>query len=104
MTIIDKSRFQPTPHFRAKRKRVMVRVELRDARDTAQDVMVRDISASGMSAVAQQAPPGADELVTVTLPDGSTVWGMVRWAEGKAFGVEFDASSRQGPVAGVLDG
>lgn len=104
MTIVDKACFQPTPHFRARRKRVLVRVELRGSAGEAQDVMVRDISPAGMSAVARIAPPAAHELVTVTLPDGSTLWGMVRWTEGKAFGVEFDASSRTGPVAGAIEG
>jgi hypothetical protein len=103
MTIVDKSLFKPTPTFRARRKRVMARVQLHDAEGTAQDVMVRDISATGMSAVARSGAPDAQEIVTVTLPDGSSVWGMVRWVEGKAFGVEFDASSRQEPVAGVLE-
>lgn len=102
MTLVDKSLFKATPTFRARRKRVLARVQLHGGDGTAQDVMVRDISATGMSAVARTAPPAADEIVTVTLPDGSCVWGLVRWVEGQAFGVEFDASSRRGPASGMI--
>jgi len=102
MTLIDKSQFKPTPTFRARRKRVVARVQLHDADGTAQDVMVQDISASGMSAVARANPPQVQDIVTVSLPDGSAIWGVVRWVDGRAFGVEFDASSREVPAAGIL--
>jgi hypothetical protein len=54
-----------------------------------------------LSAIAQVAAPGLGEVVTVALPDGSTLWGVVRWVEGKAFGVEFDTGSRDGPVTAI---
>lgn len=101
MTIVDSSLFTATPHFRSRRKRVTVRVQVAGALGPAQEAMVRDISAAGMSAQAHLAAPAAGELVTVALPDGSTLWGVVRWARGKAFGVEFDVTSRQAPPAGL---
>jgi uncharacterized protein (UPF0248 family) len=102
MTLIDKALFRPTPIFRARRKRVLVRVQVRGAQDEPREAMVRDISATGMSAVARGKAPPAEEIVSVTLPDGSVLWGMVRWSEAAAFGVEFDPASRECPAAGAL--
>ncbi|WP_298196169.1 PilZ domain-containing protein [Novosphingobium sp.] len=104
MTLVDKSRFVPTPVFRARRKRVVVRVRVEGAPGESQDAMVRDISAAGMSAVARVAPPAANDLVTIALPDGSTLWGIVRWVEGKAFGVEFDKGSHAAAPSGLIEG
>ncbi|MBC2670367.1 PilZ domain-containing protein [Novosphingobium piscinae] len=104
MTVVDKSLFTPTPVFRARRKRVVVRVQVEGSAGQTQDAMVRDISAAGMSAVARLAPLVADDVVSVALPDGSTLWGIVRWTEGKAFGVEFDKGSHTAPVNGLLAG
>ena len=106
MALVDKALFKPTPAFRARRKRVLVRVWVHGPGGLSQDVMVRDISATGMSAVARAAPPTADDIVKVTLPDSTTLWGLVRWVEGKAFGVEFDPASREGsePAQPALPG
>jgi hypothetical protein len=103
MTIVDKTLFQPTPTFRARRKRVLARVTVNGA-ETSENAMVRDISATGMSATALARAPAVDEMVSVTLADGSVLWGLVRWAEGKNFGVEFDPSSRESPAAGRIAG
>ena len=86
MTFVDKTLFKATPTFRARRKRVLARVQLRGAEGTAQDVIIRDISATGTCAVARTAEPDADEIITVTLPDGSSLWGMARGVDGKARG------------------
>ena len=104
MTLVDKSLFRPTPTFRARRRRVLARVRVEGSDAVAQDAMVRDISASGMSATARGGPPMAGEVVSVTLADGSTLWGLVRWAEGKDFGVEFDPASREAAPAGAIGG
>lgn len=104
MTLVDKSLFTPTPTFRARRKRVVVRVRVEGAQGDQQDAMVRDISSAGMSAVARLAPPAADDMVSIALPDGGTVWGIVRWVDGKAFGVEFDPGSHTAAPSGLLAG
>lgn len=104
MTLIDKSLFVPTPVFRTRRKRVVVRVRVEGAAGDTQDAMVRDISPAGMSAVARAAPLAADDVVSIALPDGGTVWGIVRWTEGKAFGVEFDPASRTAPPSALIAG
>ncbi len=104
MTLVDKSLFVPTPNFRPRRKRVVVRVRLEGTAGDTQDAMVRDISPTGMSAVARTAPLAADDVVSIALPDGSAVWGIVRWTEGKAFGVEFDPASRTAPASALIAG
>lgn len=101
MTLVDKARFTPTPTFRARRKRVTVRVQVEGDFGMQQEAMVRDISASGMSAVARSVAPEPDDMVNVTLPDGTRLWGIVRWAKAKAFGVEFDPGSREVAEAAV---
>lgn len=95
MTLVDKALFRPTPRFRARRKQVLVRVRFSGGTEPAEDAIVRDISATGMSATACGRAPDPDEVVNVTLPDGTNLWGLVRWAEGKSFGVEFDPTSRE---------
>jgi len=98
MTLIDKALFRPTPIFRARRRRVLVCVQIEGGEGEPREAMVRDISATGMSAVARGKAPPANELVAITLPDGTVLRGMVRWSEAAAFGVEF-APSPQAPGA-----
>jgi len=102
MTLVPKSLFTATPTFRARRRKVTVRVHVAGGMGPAQAAIARDVSPQGMSAIAQGSAPAAGEVVTVALPDGSSLWGVVRWAEGKAFGVEFDTGSRAAEAAGVL--
>ena len=59
----------------------LVRVQLYNSRNEMQDIMVRDISARGLSAVARDNAPAMGEVVTVQLPDKSSLWGIVRWVE-----------------------
>ena len=102
MVLVDKSLFTATPVFRARRRKVTVRVQVAGSAGPAQTALARDVSAQGMSAVAHQAAPAAGDVVNVGLPDGSSLWGVVRWTEGKAFGVEFDTTSHEAPIAGHL--
>lgn len=85
--------FRPTPVFREARRQRLGRVTLRDGHDREIQAMVRDVSSRGFSAAARGAPPALDEVVSLHLPDGGEMWGIVRWAEGNVFGVEFDTSS-----------
>lgn len=93
MTSVDKSSFRPTPNLRARRRRTLVKVELHNAQNELQDIMVQDVSSTGLRATARNAPPQQDEMVTVKLPDSKVLWGLVRWVDGKQFGVEFDVSA-----------
>lgn len=102
MTLVDKALFRPTPTFRARRKRMLVCVHVEGGEAPPREAMTRDISASGMSAVARGKAPPAGEFVTVTLPDGTLLRGLVRWSEAATFGVEFDPTSPERPPAGLL--
>lgn len=104
MVLVDKSLFTPTPVFRARRRKLTVRVRVAGGDGPAQEALARDVSPQGMSAIAHKAAPPAGEVVSVALPDGSSLWGVVRWSEGKAFGVEFDPASREVPPAGSITG
>lgn len=104
MTLVDKSLFTATPVFRARRRKLTVKVQVAGGGGPAQEAMAQDVSPQGMRAIARIAAPPAGELVAVALPDGTSLWGVVRWAEGKAFGVEFDTGSRDGVAAGAIAG
>ncbi|MDE8651019.1 histidine kinase [Novosphingobium album (ex Liu et al. 2023)] len=85
--------FKPTPIFRERRRPQLVKFELRNARDEVLDIIVRDVSSRGFSAAAKGAPPTVNEVVSMAMPDGRLLWGMVRWVEDNLFGVEFDTTS-----------
>ena len=91
---MDTSRFKPTPIPRERRRSQLARLTLYDARDETIEVIVRDISSRGLSAVAAARPPAINEIVRARLEDGREVWGLVRWTEDNLFGVEFDTRSR----------
>ncbi|MCB2060167.1 MAG: PilZ domain-containing protein [Novosphingobium sp.] len=93
MRSVDKSSFRPTPNLRARRRRTLVKVELHNSRNELQDIMVQDVSFTGLRATARNTPPQPDEMVTVRMPDSQVLWGLVRWVDGNQFGVEFDVSS-----------
>jgi hypothetical protein len=84
--------FQPTPVPRPRRRDHVTRIKLREGRD-ANDVVVQNVSVTGFSAVAVGRPPARGEAVCALLPDGGEVWGIVRWVEGDAFGVELESPS-----------
>lgn len=102
MTLVDKSLFKATPNFRARRLRVMVRVRIEGTCGSTQDAMVQNISPTGVSAVARQAPPAVDDVVSMMLPDCTRLWGVVRWTRGKHFGAEFDPASRESLASSSL--
>lgn len=96
---MDAPRFTPTPIPRERRRQRCTRFTLADAAGDPLDVMVRDISSRGLSAAALGEAPAPDEIVRARLGDGTEVWGLVRWREGKLFGVEFDVGARTGPAS-----
>ena len=89
--------FQPTPIYRARRRRTLVRVQIDNSAGAQIEAIVEDISASGIRAIARTGPPGQGEMVTLHLPDGRALWGLVRWVDGRAFGVECDTSAEPAP-------
>ena len=103
MSVAPKAAFRPTPNFRERRRRGMVLVKMVDSTGQHRPIMVRDVSAKGLSAAAQGTPPEPDEIVCIHLPDGREAWGLVRWVRRNLFGVEFglSATSDPGAVPGV---
>ena len=95
------SAFKPTPNFRAQRRRTLVKVQIRNSRNELQDIMVQNISSTGLRATARCTPPDIEEVVIVELPDSNNLWGLVRWVDGNQFGVEFDVSSSEVDLAGA---
>lgn len=90
---MDKTRFKPTPILRERRRSECARFALTDSRGEEIDVMVRDISKKGLSAAAAGEAPAVNQVVRAHLEDGRVLWGLVRWADGNLFGVEFDTRS-----------
>ena len=93
MGLANPAAFKPTPVFRESRKRGLTRLTIVTGSGDRQDIMVRDFSSRGFSAAAHGTAPAADEIVTVLLPDGRALWGIVRWVERNVFGVEFDVNT-----------
>lgn len=58
-----------------------------------QDVVVENVSSSGVLAQARTVGPPVGEMVTLHLTPDQALWGVVRWVEGLRFGVEVDASA-----------
>ena len=87
---MNTSRFKPTPIPRERRRSRLARFALYDASGDAIEVILRDISSKGLSAAAAGNPPAENEVVRARLEDGRELWGLVRWADGNLFGVEFD--------------
>lgn len=102
MALADPRAFKPTPVYRESRQRGLTRLSLSIGTAPRQDIMVRDYSSRGFSAAAHGIPPACDELVTVHLPDGCTLWGIVRWVERNVFGVEFDGNIAPGGDRAVV--
>jgi len=93
MGVVRPGEFRATPVYRASRKPGLTRLMLVAGDGVVQDIMVRDFSSKGFSAAARGAPPAANEVVTVLLPDDRALWGIVRWVKGNVFGVEFDVNT-----------
>ncbi|QDK34422.1 histidine kinase [Sphingomonas sp. IC081] len=87
---MDAHRFKPTPVPRARRRGQLTRFTLTDSQGQPIEVIVRDISARGLSAAALREAPALNAVVRAKLEDGRELWGLVRWAEGNLFGVEFE--------------
>jgi hypothetical protein len=56
-----------------------------------QDIVVRNISSTGLGARTKGAAPARGEQVTVILPGNQVLTGTVRWFTRNAFGLELDA-------------
>lgn len=83
------AQFRPMPLPRSRRQRLLARVRLADGAAPPQEMLVRDISEFGLSGAVRGTVPARDAVVTVSLPDGRELWGLVRWVDRNLIGVQF---------------
>jgi len=93
VTTVDKSRFRPTPVLRPRRRKMLARVLLVDGHGQSHQVVVENVSSSGVQVLATATPPAIGATVTLHLSAEQQMWGVVRWSEGLRFGVEVDAAA-----------
>ncbi|MCH7628081.1 MAG: hypothetical protein IH997_05110 [Proteobacteria bacterium] len=90
MAIVDKSLFRPTPVPRLRRRKLLARVVLTQADGAQRAVVVENVSASGIQASCGEGAPPVGAQVTLALPGMAPLWGVVRWIQGRRFGIEID--------------
>jgi hypothetical protein len=73
---------------RRDRRLMLARVSSRRIAD--QEIVIRNVSKRGLGATTHGILPTLAEQVTITLLDGQTLLGVVRWAGGHAFGLCLD--------------
>lgn len=69
----------------------IVRARLVHRDGEVQDIVIRNVSATGIGASARGPAPVRGERVMVVLPGEQEVTGMVRWFGGHTFGMQLDA-------------
>ncbi len=75
---------------RETRERRLLRGVMRTERLPAFEVVIRNISASGLCATCRDLAPLVGETAEIQLPDGRTVGAVTRWVTGQVFGIAFD--------------
>jgi len=80
----------PAAAGRETRSRMLLRARMFSDSMPEQDILIRNASLKGIGAVASRRAPQLEEAVYLVLPDGEELLGMVRWVDGKIFGVELD--------------
>lgn len=78
------------PLQRSPRQRRLMRARMVSAGGTARDITIRNLSLMGLGGNFSSMPPEVGEQVTVYFAREVTVTGVLRWVEGKAFGMQFD--------------
>jgi PilZ domain len=77
--------------MRAVRQPRIIRARLAHRDGEVQDIVVRNVSETGIGASARGPAPVRGERVTVRLPGDQEVTGLVRWYSGHTFGMMLDA-------------
>lgn len=84
----------PDSDPRQQRFHRLIRGELSSANGPTREIMVRNISASGLGGTSKGAPVARGEQVMIALPRIGAIAGTVCWSKGATFGVK---------LAGALD-
>jgi hypothetical protein len=82
----------PAADPRPLRLRKLLRATLRDSRGRESEVLVRNVSASGLGATTKDTPPARGERVSIDLAPLGLIVGEVRWTKGNGFGLALDHS------------
>lgn len=87
----------------------IIRAQMLHRDGEQQDIVIRNISDSGIGASAREPAPVRGERIAIILPGGQEVKGIVRWFSARTFGMQVDtpidfeglslALERQGDVA-----
>ena len=75
---------------RETRERRLLRGVMRTERLPAFEIVIRNISASGLCATCRDLAPLVGEIAEVQLPDGRIVGAVTRWVTDQVFGIAFD--------------
>ena len=75
---------------RAARQPRIIRARLLHRDGEVQDIVIRNVSQTGLGASARGAAPVRGERVAVMLPGEQEVRGIVRWFGGHVFGMQLD--------------
>ena len=82
----------PAGHVdRPARQPRIVRARLVHGNGEVQDIVIRNVSQTGIGATARGPSPVRGQRIRVVLPGEQEVKGMVRWFSGQAFGTQLDA-------------
>ena len=75
---------------RSARQPRIIRARLLHRDGEEEDVVVRNVTPTGLGASARGPAPVRGERVTVVLPGNQQVTGVVRWFSGRTFGIQLD--------------
>ena len=72
------------------RQPLIIRAKLIHRDGKEQDIVIRNLSECGMGACARGPAPVRGEHITIILPGGQEVKGLVRWFSGHTFGMQLE--------------
>jgi hypothetical protein len=77
-----------------------IRAKLYNQRLGLKDILVETVESGAVDALAVSIVPEVGELVTILMPTGSEVHGVVAWVKGAAFSISLDREARGAEPAG----
>ncbi|MBV1916574.1 MAG: PilZ domain-containing protein [Sphingomonadaceae bacterium] len=92
MTYVDPTVEPAAQDMRAPRQQRLFCAQLSERSGISWDIVIRNVSEKGVGASTKETPPKVGTDVTLTLPDGATACGAVRWVNNKSFGIELAQS------------
>ena len=72
------------------RERRLVMASMSFDKISNQEMVIRNVSKRGLGGATQGVAPAEGARVSVTLPNGNVIFGIVRWKEGPCFGLALE--------------